>query len=90
MSHEPTNLSERLLAVEPLSVESSQKLQQELHAMFIRQLNLPSRIFVAMVGIGAIASAIVCGSLAVTEENLPPMARVGLSVGTLFVLAWAA
>ena len=58
--------------------------------MFIRRLNLPSRIFVSVMGIGAVISAIVCGSLAVTEENLPTLARVGLSVGTLFGLAWAA
>ena len=90
MNREETKLSERLLAVEPLSPESSQKLQQELHAMFIRRLNLPSRIFMSVVGVAAFSSAMVCGFLAVTEANLPTLARVGLAVGTLFGLAWAA
>jgi hypothetical protein len=90
MKNNHTSFSDRLVAVEPLSADSRQKLQQELHDMFVKELNVPHRIFLSIVGVAGLASAVVCGSLAVTEANLPTLARVGLGVGTLFGLAWAA
>jgi hypothetical protein len=85
-----TSLGDRLVAVEPLSSESRQKLEQELHAMFVKELSTPHRIFIGLVGIVSVASAALCAYLAITEARLPVIPRVGLTVGTLFGLAWAA
>jgi hypothetical protein len=79
---------ERLIAVEPLSSEVQQRLQKELHSMFIRQLGLPHRMFLGLVAVASTASAFVCGFLAATEADLPPIARIGLGTGVLFGIAW--
>jgi hypothetical protein len=82
-------LGDRLAAIEPLSSDSQKRLQQELHAMFTRELGLPQRIFIGLVAVGGLASAALCGFLAITESNLPLVPRLGLGTGTLFGLAWA-
>jgi hypothetical protein len=85
------SLGDRLVAVEPLPSESRQKLEQELHAMFVKKLSTSGLIFIAAVGIGSLGIAILCGYLAITAPaRLPVVARVGLGLGTLFGLAWAA
>lgn len=58
--------------------------------MMIRQLSLPSRIFIGIVAVFALGSATVCGFLAVTEHSLPQIARIGLGTGVVFGLAWTA
>jgi predicted membrane channel-forming protein YqfA (hemolysin III family) len=90
MTDNRKQFADRLIAVEPHSPTSRQRLQQELHAMFVRELTTPRRVFFAIVGVVALISATVCGSLALTEPSLPTLPRVGLAVGTLFGLAWAA
>jgi peptidoglycan/LPS O-acetylase OafA/YrhL len=90
MTDNRKQLADRLIAVEPHSASSRRQLQQELHDMFVRELTTPRRVFFAIVGIVALISATVCGSLALTEPNLPTLPRVGLAVGTLFGLAWSA
>jgi hypothetical protein len=90
MIHDKASIGDRLLAVEPLSSNARQQLQQELHIMFIRELTTTRRVVFGILAIAALTSAIVCGSLAVTEPTLPTLARIGLAVGTLFGLAWAA
>ena len=82
-----TTFRDRLLAVEPLSPNTREKLQQELRTMFIHQLRLPGRIFIGFVGSFTLATAVLCGYLAVTQTELPALARVGLGTGTLFGLA---
>ena len=57
--------------------------------MFIRELSTARRTVFGVVALAALISAGVCGFLALTEPTLPTLARVGLSVGTLFGLAWA-
>lgn len=56
--------------------------------MLTRKLTTLHRVFLCAVAIGALASAILCGSLALTELQLPLMARLGLATGVLFGLAW--
>jgi len=90
MVSDRTKIGDRLLAVEPLSSNAKQQLQQELHIMFVRELTITRRVAFGIVAMVALISAAVCGSLALTEPNLPTLARIGLSVGTLFGLAWAA
>jgi len=90
MHNDRTDFGDRLIAAEPLSLDSRQKLQQELHAMFVKELTTPRRVIFAVVAIAAVGSAAVCGFLALTEPRLPVLPRVGLGVGTLFGLAWAA
>lgn len=89
MTTESKRIGERLLAVEPLSHSTRQQLEKELHAMFVQQLTTSRRIVLGVVAVVALASAFVCGSLALTETDLPTLARVGLATGTLFGLAWA-
>jgi MFS family permease len=89
MKNDQTTFRDRLLAVEPLSPDSREKLAQELHAMFTRQLSTPHRIVIAIVAVFSLAVAVLCGYLAVTRANLPLVARIGLGTGTLFGLAWA-
>lgn len=90
MTDNQTKLGERLLAVEPLSSDSRQQLQQELHAMFTRELTTTRRGIFGAVAVVALVSAGVCGSLALTEPVLPLLTRTALGIGTLFGLAWAA
>ena len=90
MTNNRNEFADRLIAVEPRSTTSRQQLQQELHAMFVRELTTPRRVFFGFVGVAAVISASVCGLLALTEPNLPTLPRIGLAVGTLFGLAWAA
>jgi MFS family permease len=84
-----TDFRDRLLAVEPLSPDSAKHLQQELHAMFVRELTTPRRITFSIVADIALVSAAVCAFLALTEPTLPMLPRIGLGTGTLFGLAWA-
>lgn len=85
-----SSLGDRLLAVDPLPLETQQNLRQELHTMFVRELTTFRRVCFGAVSLFALGSAFVCGWLAVTEPDLPVMARTALGVGTLFGLAWSA
>lgn len=89
MTHESKPIGERLLAVEPLSPQTRQQLEKELHAMFVQELTTVRRVFIGGIAVVSLISAVVCGSLALTEADLPTLARVGLATGTLFGLAWA-
>jgi MFS family permease len=81
-----TTFRDRLLAVEPLSPNTREKLQQELRTMFIHQLRMPGRIFIGLVGLFTLATAVLCGYLTATQTELPALARVGLGTGALFGL----
>jgi hypothetical protein len=85
-----TTFRDRLVAVESLSPKSRETLQQELRNMFIRELRLPGRIIFGAVATFCLATAALCGFLAVTQTDLPPLARIGLGTGTLFGLAGTA
>jgi hypothetical protein len=89
MKNEQTSFRDRLLAAEPLSPDTQQKLQQELHAMFTRELNTPHRIVISIVALVGLATAALCGYLAITRD-LPIVARIGLGTGSLFGLGWLA
>lgn len=56
--------------------------------MLARKLTTLHRVFLCVVAVGSLASAILCGSLAITETQLPTLARIGLAAGVLFELAW--
>ena len=58
--------------------------------MFIRELNLPGRIFFCVIALVSLGIAVLCGYLAATQTTLPVVARAGLAIGTLFSLASAA
>lgn len=80
---------ERLIAAEPLTSDTRQQLEQELHTMFVKELTTTRRTIFAVVATVALASGVTCGYLALTETGLPALARAGLGVGVLFGLAWA-
>jgi hypothetical protein len=81
-------LREQLLAVEPPSFDLRDRLEQEIQNMFVRKLSTNSRVFISTLIVVDFAAAVLCGSLAATEENLPLVARIGLGTGVLFALAW--
>lgn len=82
------NVGDRLIALEPLPLDSQKHLQQELQAMLTRELGKPARLFCGVVAVASLVMAVFLGFLAVTEAKLPLMARIGLGTGTLFGLAW--
>lgn len=88
MHPDRNDFREELLAADPLPAASRLSLEKELSTMFVRELSTGPRIVVGLVGCVALGSAAVCGALAVTEPDLPLLARIGLGVGTLFGLAW--
>ncbi len=81
--------SDRLLAADSLSASDSQQLQQELSAMFRRELSTTRRTFFGAVAASGLVSGGICAALALTEPELQTLPRVGLGVGALFGLAWA-
>lgn len=89
MNANPNSLGQRLLAVEPLSPNSRQQLEQELSHMFQRELSKTRRTFFGAVTASALVSGGICGALALTEPDLPTLPRIALAVGSLFGLAWA-
>jgi|GEM_PF-2773269 len=81
--------ADRLVSVESPKPGVQEQLRKELHDMFIRELSNPRRIFFGIVATIAAISGLVCIALALTEQQLPMAARIGLGVGSLFGFAWA-
>lgn len=81
---------DRLLAVGAPDPEFQTRLQQEIRQMVTRKLSMPRKLFLGFVGCAALVSSLVCGALAATEPQLPPIARIGLGTGVLFGLGWIA
>lgn len=90
MRDNPDPFRHKLLAVEPFPPDVRHRLEQEIHDMMIQKLTVPRRLICAVVAVFATLSAGLCGFLAITEAQLPLAARVGLGVGVLFGLSWAA
>lgn len=82
-------IRDRLLDIEAIHAERADKYQKEIQAMIDRKLTASRKVAHVVVIAFALASAIMCGWLAITEESLPPLGRTGLATGTLFGLAWA-
>lgn len=87
-THEDSALRDRLLLLGSPSSTFQTQCQKEIRAMMIRKLSAPRRVFLYFVTVAASISALVCGSLALTEPQLPLLARLGLATGVLFGLAW--
>ena len=83
-------LRNQLLSIEPPPPDLRDRLQKEIQNMFVRKLSTTSRVFISALIVFDLAAAVLCGSLAVTEPNLPVIARIGLGTGVLFALAWVA
>jgi hypothetical protein len=83
-------LREQLLTVEPPSSDLRDRLQLEIQNMFVRKLSTTSRVFLSLIIVFDLGVAVLCGSLAVTEQNLPLIARIGLATGVVFALVWVA
>jgi hypothetical protein len=81
---------DKLLAAEPVSPAVRDQIQQEIQNMLVKKLSTPKRVFMTVVAIADFAAAVLCGSLVITEAQLPPLARIGLGVGSLFGIAWGA
>ncbi len=81
-------LRDSLLAMESPRPERREQLQREIQDMLTRKFSTVARVWLTFLVIADFASAILFGSLIVTEPTLPPLARIGLSVGVLFAIAW--
>lgn len=88
MSDQPT-FRDRLLESEPLDLELRKTYEREIENMFERKLTPVRKAAFAMTIVVGLGSAALCGFLALTEPELPPLARAGLSTGVLFGVAWA-
>ena len=82
-------LRDRLCELEPQNPLLRERYNKELQAMLERKLSRPMKMFLVLVGVASVAIAIYLGTLAVTRDNLPPLARGGLAGGAVFALAWA-
>jgi hypothetical protein len=87
MTDKPT-FRDQLLAVEPVAPDAREQVLKEIRHMLNRELSWPHKIFLAVLAVFSLCSAAVCAFLAITERELPTLARVGLGTGTLFGLAW--
>jgi hypothetical protein len=87
-SHHDFPLRDRLLAVGSPSAKFQAQYQKEIRSMLIRKLSAPRRVFLSLVTVAASGSALVCGTLALTEPQLPILARLGLATGVLFGVGW--
>jgi hypothetical protein len=87
MTHSPS-FRDELLAAELVSPELRDQLQREIQNMLIRKLSTPKRVFMTVLAVADFAAALLCGSLVITETQLPLLPRVGLGVGSLFGIAW--
>jgi hypothetical protein len=85
---DPT-LRDRLCELEPQNPLLRERYSQELQAMLERKLSLPMKGFLVLVGVGSVAIATFLGTLALSHEELPALARAGLAGGVVFALAWA-
>ena len=81
-------LRDRLLAVGSPGSNVQDQIQKEIRSMLTRKLTTFQRVFFCLVVVASLVSAFVCGSLALTEPQLPPLARLGLGTGVVFGLAW--
>jgi hypothetical protein len=89
MSDKPV-FRDQLLAVEPVAPDARDQLLQEIRNMLTLKLTWPHKAFLAVLAVFSLASSAVCAFLAITERDLPTLARVGLATGTLFGLSWLA
>ena len=84
----PRDPGDRLSELEPMNPALRGKYEQALRDVLERKMSWPGKVFVGGVGVASLAIAIYLGSLAVTHQELPPLARIGLAVGAVFALAW--
>ncbi len=83
-----TKLRDQLLTVEPMSTDVRERILKETNEMLTKELTPTRKIVFGVASVFALGSAAVCGFLALTEPELPTLARVGLGTGTLFGLIW--
>jgi hypothetical protein len=84
------NLRDRLCELEPQSPPLRESYAMALQDMLERKLSRPMKLFLVIVAAASVAIAIFLGSLALVQERLPLLARLGLAGGAVFSLAWAA
>jgi hypothetical protein len=57
--------------------------------MFVRRLTTRRRLFFGGVAVAGAVAAVLCGALAVTEPQLPPLARGGLLAAVVIGVCWS-
>ena len=88
MSDQP-KFRDRLIESEPFDLERRKTYEQEIQNMFERKLTPVRKTALVMTVVIGLGSAALCGFLALTEPELPPLARAGLATGVVFGVAWA-
>lgn len=85
------NLSRQLLDLDPQDAPADRDHARRMQALFERKLSSADWARLALMGLGGIAGAVLCGSLALTEPaGVPTRTRVALAVMALLGLSWAA
>jgi hypothetical protein len=83
------NLRDRLCELEPQNPLLRERYQKELQAMLEKKLGPWTKLFLAIVMAGSVAIAIFLSIVAIIHDELPLLARGGMSGGVVFSLAWA-
>lgn len=82
-------LRDQLCALEPQNPVLRERYTRELQAMFERKLSSSMKVFLAVVTASSVVIMIFLGWMAVVQDRLPLLARLGMAGGALFSLAWA-
>lgn len=91
MKKNPTDISERLLSLESSVASSRGPLNNDGNQMFERKLSVIDWFWMAVMGVGGLVGASVCGMLAVTEPaGMPVVTRTILASLACIGLFWAA
>ena len=85
----PLALRDRLLAAEPASDALRAEYERKLIAMLEKRLSTPKRIWLGLLAAFAGAAALLLTELQISDP-LKPLVRVGLGLGIVFSLTWAA
>jgi hypothetical protein len=85
---DPT-LRDRLCDLELQTPLLRERYAKELQAMLEKKLSLPIKGFLGVVMVACVVIAAFLGTLAVIHDELPGLARAGLTGGVVFALAWA-
>ena len=67
-----------------------ERYTQKIRAMLEKKLTLPLKLFIVAVSIASVGITAFLGYLALVQDRLPLLARLGMAGGALFAAAWAA
>ncbi|HEV2294423.1 MAG TPA: hypothetical protein VGR35_11240 [Tepidisphaeraceae bacterium] len=85
----PNPLRDRLLAAERVNGALRTEYERKMTIMWQRTISMPKRVWFAVLATACLAASALMFELQISDP-LPTVARVGLGLGTVFSLGWAA